>query len=390
MACYSHSKLSTFENCKQKYKFCYIDGIRFEKAKAAQLVLGTVTHATLEKLYSDLKYKKTNSLKDLLNYFDETWEKEWTDEVINPKESEGITEEHFKSMGKKYIEDYYNHYQPFNQIKIIGLETQDKLKLKNGSSYDIRIDKLGCEGSTYYVCDYKTDLKLKDQDTADQDRQLAMYSIWVKKKFKDAKKVVLKWHMLAFDKDVVSERTPEHLEKLEENVVNLIKEIETCKEFPTNVTGLCKYCEYQEMCPSFKHEAEIEKKTAKEFKKDEGVKLVNEYAKLKDQEKQIKEEIETVQTNLIAFSQQHEVNIIYGSNKQASVKEYEKIVWPEENKEKLIELLKKKKLYDKFSMISYPKLNAQVNEGNLDKTITKLSEKEKDYRINLANKKKEE
>lgn len=298
MAIYSHSKLSTFETCKQKYKFHYIDGIKYEKAKAAQLVLGTVVHATMEKLYTDLKFSKTNSLKDLLNFYDEIWEKEWTDEVINPKEAEGIMEEHFKSMGKKYLEDYYKHYAPFNQIKVIGLETQDKLKLKNGSIYDIRIDKLGCDGNTYYVCDYKTDLKLKDQDTADQDRQLAMYSIWVKRKFKDAKKIVLLWHMLSFDKEVTSERTPEHLEKLEDTVVNLIKEIETCKEFPTNVTGLCKYCEYQQICPSFKHEAELETKTAKQFKADEGVKLVNQYAKLKDQEKQLKEELEGTQTNL--------------------------------------------------------------------------------------------
>ena len=144
------------------------------------------------------------------------------------------------------------------------------------------------------------------------------------------------------------------------------------------------------MCPSFKHEAELEKKTAKQFKADEGVKLVNEYAKLKETEKTIKEEIETIQTNLIAYSQQHEVNIIYGSNKQASEKEYEKVIWPEENKEKLIELQKKKKLYDKFSIISYPKLNAQVNEGSIDKNITNLSKKEKDYRINLANKKEED
>ncbi|MEI7961103.1 MAG: PD-(D/E)XK nuclease family protein [archaeon] len=390
MACYSHSKLSTFEACKQKYKFSYIDGIRFEKAKAAQLVLGGVVHKVLEKLYSDLKFNKVNSLKEILNYFETVWGKEWTEEVINPKEAEGITEEHFKSMGKKYIEEYYNHYSPFNQMRVLGIETEDKLKLKNGASYDIRIDKLGCNGETYFVCDYKTDLKLKDQDTADQDRQLAMYSLWVKKKFKDAKKIVLLWHMLAFDKEVTSERTAEHLEKLEENIVNLIKEIESTKEYPTSVSGRCVYCEYKQMCPSFKHEAELEIKTVKEFKADEGVKLVNKYSKLKDIEKETKKEVEEIQTNLIAFSQQHEVDIIYGSNKKVSVKEYDRIMWSDENKEKLEELLKKKGLYETFSMISYPKLNAQINEGNLSKTIEKLSTKEKDYRINLANKKKDE
>lgn len=390
MAVYSHSKLAAFEDCRYKYKLCYIDGIRFERAKAAHLVLGGVVHEVLEKLYSDLKYQKTDSLKDLLDFFDDCWGKEWTDEVINPKESEGITEAHFKSMGKKYIEDYYGRYKPFDQIKIIGLETQDRLKLKNGSYYHIRIDKLACDGGTYYVCDYKTNLGMKDQGDADRDRQLAMYSLWVKKTFRDAKKIVLLWHMLAFDKEVTSERTAEHLEKLEDEVVKLIEEIESARQFPTNVTGRCDYCEYRQMCPSFKHEAELETKTVKEFKADEGVKLVNKYAKLKETESRAKEEAEEIKSDLIAFSVQKEADVIYGSNKKVSVKEYEKITWPEENKEKLAELLKKGGLYEEFSAISYPKLNAQINEGNLGKQITKLAEKEKDYRVNLSNKRKEE
>ena len=59
----------------------------------------------------------------------------------------------------------------------------------------------------------------------------------------------------------------------------------------------------------------------------------------------------------------------------SSVKEYEKIVWPEENKEKLAELLKKKGIYEKLSVISYPKLNAEINEGNVPKPIENLSKK---------------
>jgi hypothetical protein len=46
-------------------------------------------------------------------------------------------------------------------------------------------------------------------------------------------------------------------------------------------------------------------------------------------------------------------------------------------------------LYEEFSIISYPKLNSQINEGNLGKPIEKLSKKEKDYRVSLSNKKGE-
>jgi CRISPR/Cas system-associated exonuclease Cas4 (RecB family) len=115
---------------------------------------------------------------------------------------------------------------------------------------------------------------MKTQQEADEDRQLAMYALWVKKNFKDAITVTLKWHMLAFSKDVESKRSDKELEELEKSVIKLIKEIETTKEYPTNVTALCNYCEYQNICPSMKHKNQLEQKNLKDFKNDDGVKLV--------------------------------------------------------------------------------------------------------------------
>ncbi len=383
MAIYSHSKLSTFENCKYKYKLHYVDFIKPEFKATVEMFMGSRVHETLEKLYKDLKFQKENSLEDLIKYLNEKWDREWADNIIiNKKE---YTKDNYKKMAEKFVTDYYNHHKPFNDITIIGLETEDKLKLQNGSSYHIRIDKFGYKDSTYFVCDYKTNSNLKTQEEADQDRQLAMYALWVNKKFKDARKVVLKWHMLAFNKDVVSERTPRELEALEKETINLIKEIEKCKDYPTNVTALCNYCEYQTMCPAFKHKAETEQKTLKEFKDDDGVKLVDRLVTLKEQYKEFENEIDETQKQLIEFAIQKEIEIVYGSNKKAKITEYYKLKYPED-KEKIIKLLKKHKLYEKFININYLKLNSQILEGNMPKDITKLPKKEKDYRVSLSKK----
>jgi len=383
LATYSHSKLCTFENCKYKYKLHYVDGIKPEFKATIETFMGSRVHETLEKLYKDLKFMKENSLEDLIKYLNDRWEREWAENIIiNKKE---YSKENYKKMAEKFITDYYNHHKPFNDITIIGLETEDKLKFSNGSSYHIRIDKFGCKDNVYYVCDYKTNSSMKDQDEADEDRQLAMYALWVNKKFKDAKKVILKWHMLAFDKDVISERTPKELEKLEKETIDLIKEIEKCKDFPTNVTGLCNYCEYQTMCPAFKHKVETEQKTLKEFKDDDGVKLVDKLATLKEQYKATENEIDETQKQLIEFAVQKELEIVYGSNKKAKVTEYYKLKYPED-KEKIVKLLKKHKLYEKFININYLKLNSQILEGNMPKDIAKLPEKEKDYRVTLSKK----
>jgi len=384
MSQYSHSKLSTFEDCKFKYKLRYIDNIRFESKKAAHFVLGTVVHETLEKLYKDLKFQKLNSLDDLNKFFEERWKRTYTKDVINPKEAEGITEEHFKKMAWKYIEDYYNTYKPFNQLTILGLETSDKLKLANGSIYDIRIDKLACKDSTYFVCDYKTNLSLKEQSEADEDRQLAMYAHWVKQKFKDAKNVILLWHMLAFNKEVTSKRSESELKELEESVIKLIKEIERTKEFPTNPKKSCCFCEYKEMCPSFKHEAKLEQKTLKEYLKDDGLKLVNDFSELKKKKEEIEEKIDETKEDLINYAKQENLDTIFGSNMKASVKEIDKYSCKEENKEKLENELKKKGLEKEYSQISYLKLYSNVEE--LPKSVTKLLDKEKDFRVSLKKK----
>lgn len=387
MTTYSHSRIGTFEQCRYKYKLAYIDKIKVDVPTTIEAFMGDMVHQTLEKLYTDLKFQKLNSLKDLLEFYNKLWEKEYSEDILIAKE--GYTAENYQKMGEKYISDYYEHYKPFNDIKIIGLETEERMMLSDGISYHVRIDKLGFKGDVYYVCDYKTNIKMKTQEQADMDRQLAMYSIWVKDKYPNAKKVVLRWYMLAFDTEVVSERTPKELEKLKEQVLELIHEIEICKEYPTNVTALCNYCVYQSICPSFKHGAELEKKKAKEFKKDDGLKLVDKYAKYQLQKKTAEDEMEKIKEELIEFAKQKEVDVVYGSNKKASVKEYEKVILPEE-KEELIKLLKKKGLYDEFSTLNYMKLTSQLNKGEMDKDITKLTKKEKDYRVSISNKKTEE
>ena len=82
MANYSHSRLNTFEQCKYKYKLQYIDKVKVEVPTTIEAFLGDLVHRTLEKLYGDLRYQRLNSLEDILVYFREAWNKEWTDDIL--------------------------------------------------------------------------------------------------------------------------------------------------------------------------------------------------------------------------------------------------------------------------------------------------------------------
>ncbi|MCX6803046.1 MAG: PD-(D/E)XK nuclease family protein, partial [Candidatus Diapherotrites archaeon] len=134
MSTYSHSKLSTFEQCKHKYKLQYIDKIKVEYPTTIEAFMGSCVHEALEKLYKDLKFTKLNTIEDLIKFYEHVWEKEWSDDIIIVKE---YSKENYKDMGRKFLRGYYKEYFPFNEYTILGLETEDKLRLSDGSLYHV-------------------------------------------------------------------------------------------------------------------------------------------------------------------------------------------------------------------------------------------------------------
>ncbi|MBT4596494.1 MAG: hypothetical protein HOC95_00820, partial [Candidatus Diapherotrites archaeon] len=190
---------------------------------------------------------------------------------------------------------------------------------------------------------------------------------------------VLLWHMLKFGKEVTSVRTNDELKALRKETIGKINEIVTCKEFLPNITRLCDWCVYKHLCPSFKHEAELEEKTVKEFRKDEGVKLVDELVRVKEETSELKAKKEELENDLVEYSKQHEIDTVFGSKMKASVKEGEKLEW---DKTKLEKWLKKNDLYEEYSSLNTFRLNSEVKKGN--KKLDKFAKKEKNYSIRLS------
>ncbi len=403
MACYSHSRISTYENCPYQYKLRYIDRKKPEIPTTIEAFMGSMVHESLEHLYKLKKFKKRVAKSSIIKFYRDLWKKNYSDDILIVKaDKEGVKADNYRKMGEKFISDYYDRMKPFEQMTILGLETMDRMTLSDGNQWHVRIDKLGCDNEgNDFVCDYKTNARMQDQEEADADRQLALYSIWVKDKFKDAKSVKLIWHMLAFNKDAISERTDEQLEKLQQEVVDRIKEIENATEFPTNITALCNYCGFKSECPSFKHEAELEKiEDIKKFKEDEGVKLVDEFSEVKTKLSELKKAQEEFKDKLIAYTKQFGIDVVYGSNKKCSVKEFDKVVMPEgEDRDKFIEMLKEKGLWEDWNMLSYAKVNSGILKGalcghdsgepELDEDIKKMIKLEKSWRFGLSRRKGE-
>ena len=110
--------------------------------------------------------------------------------------------------------------------------------------------------------------------------------------------------------------------------------------------------------------------------------LVDEYEKLENIKKEIETKEEAIKNKIIELAKQKNTEVLFGAHKKCSIKEYEKVVYPED-KTFLIDKIKSKGLYNQYSAISYPKLSSAIVKGNIDFEITSLVKKEKAFRLSL-------
>ncbi len=252
MAIYSHSKLSTFEQCKFKYKLRYIDKIKPTIERSIEAHLGTCVHDSLEWLYREVLNGKTPELDGLIEKYTNKWQEEYKETfLIVRKENEP---EYYFNLGIKFLVDYHLKNKPFDDGT---LETEKRVwvTLHPGSRHKIigYIDRLvyNKEKDEYEIHDYKTSGTIPPQEKLEKDRQLALYSIAIKETYGKGKPILLTWHYLSQNMQVFSRRTDEQLDNLKNEILTLIEEIEQTKEFPTNESPLCQWCEYKSMCPVF-------------------------------------------------------------------------------------------------------------------------------------------
>jgi len=110
--------------------------------------------------------------------------------------------------------------------------------------------------------------------------------------------------------------------------------------------------------------------------------LVDEFEKLEILKKELETKKEELRNKIIELSRQKNTDVLFGTRKKCSIKQYEKIIYPED-KTNLLELINKKGVYDKFSSINYFKLSPAIIKGNIDREIINLVKKEKAFRLSL-------
>ena len=329
MAIYSHSRIETFETCPLKFKFRYIEKVETPIEETVEAFVGSRVHGVLKKLYDDLHYEKLNNLDELLAYYLAEWQKNWSPGVKITRPD--LTEQNYYDYGARCIRNYYERHKPFSDSQTLATELHLTFALDDEGQFKVQgfVDRAARRpDGTYEIHDYKTGRTLPPQKQADSDRQLALYQIGLHERWPDAERVDLVWHYVRHDAILRSTRTPHELDQLRAATIEKIREIEAEEDFEPVKGGHCEWCEYQPVCPVWKHIVAVRTLPPAEFAADEGVKLANELAETKRQLSVLKEREGTLRELVVEFCRQKKVRVIQGSAAQVSVRFGERTVLP--------------------------------------------------------------
>lgn len=289
--------MSSFESCRLQYKFKYIDKIR-SQVETIEAFMGNQVHGALNEFYNLVKNRVIKPKEWLVSKYDELWKKNYHDGIKIVRNE--YSPEDYYEKGKQCLIDYYEEFKNFDQTKIVKTEEPIYFHLRFGEEeypfYGI-LDRLDWNDKEkiFEIHDYKTSATLMSQEEAERDLQLPLYQLALQSKWPEAEKAKLVWHYLLFNKHVEVYKTLEQLDSIQKEMIEKIKQIQSCQDFPPHKSALCDWCDYQDICPLWRHPKKMRALDVNEYKKDPGVKLVMKYSQLEEEINQLKKKIKDIE-----------------------------------------------------------------------------------------------
>jgi len=248
---FSHSRLSSFEDCPKKYEFRYIRKIKrdFESIEA---FVGKRVHEVLERLYKAVGRGHVPTLAQVLRRYGALFDEHYDAERVRVVRTETPVEE-YRANGERALSNFYRTFYPFDADETLGIEERIHFDLDADGRYRILgfVDRIArAQDGVIEVQDYKTGRWVPTQKKLDADRQLALYQIAVAERFGRDEEVRLGWHYLARNQTRTSSRSTAQLAALRSATTGLIERIGRTEAFEPRTSNLCNWCEFNDVCPA--------------------------------------------------------------------------------------------------------------------------------------------
>lgn len=235
---FSPWRLSTFQYDPEKYAMTFIFGQRDNSPRIYEFLVGIAAHEALEVIFKAIKAGRPGkdiTLKEILAEYDKAWKREKAKNRYAARDGWKAAE--YKRRGEDYIRTRYEQMYPFEELgRIVDLEPTVLWQMTDpatGKTYDFKgkIDRLMIKGDTVEIRDWKTHFSPPSLRQLEEDVQLALYAIALKKTRPDlmeGKKIKLAWDFKDFSQEIMADDA--YLARVEEKVFGILRRIDTFVE----------------------------------------------------------------------------------------------------------------------------------------------------------------
>jgi len=375
----SHSSISLYNECPQKYKFRYIDRIP-EKPKH-YFSFGSSVHTALEYFYG-AKEPPAPSLEQVLAYYKEHW--------ISAGYKNQAQEEQYRENGEEILTLFYRKHAPEYHIPLF-VEYNFNMEV-GGVPVTGKVDRVDrLPDGRFSVVDYKTGKALA-KDRIATDEQLTMYQLACEKLLGAEVCRLSFYHLPSLTEHVAERRGASAIRKLENKIVSTADAISRGEFSPAPEEKKCFWCDYKPLCPVYKAQdapAGAENVSEKRFlsasaaagisaaapppaafaAEDDVATLIDRYGDIRAQSKAMEEEARLLKDEIIALFEKKGYVRAFGRKYEAIRAAGER--WEFPDKKKFLEFLKDEGLYERVLAPSGPKVRELLDDAGLDSAVKK-------------------
>jgi putative RecB family exonuclease len=341
----SYSSINTYETCPAKFKFQYED--RIPQAPSAALAFGDSLHRALH-LFHDRPVPVPPSLAELHEMLEISW--------VSSGFAEESEEAMYRTHGRQVLAQYHREAAPGYRIPA-ALEFRFTIEVEGVSLSGVidRMDRI--PGGGYEIVDYKTNRRLPPQSRIDGDLQLSVYHLAAKEVWGiEPERLTL--HYLLPGQRMTTARTAGDVDELRRRIATVAERIGAGR-FEPRQNPLCDWCDYQALCPLFRHREEkrhgdpAPRMTA----------IVDEWIALKRQGREVYRRIDELSALVNAFADEHGYRRLFGSDGAAIDRRPQHVTAPVDDKVRAI--LEPLGLWERVLAVDPAKLNALIESRTL-------------------------
>jgi putative RecB family exonuclease len=341
----SYSSINTYETCPAKFKFQYEDGL--PSAPSAALSFGDSLHQALHRFHSR-PVPVAPELPELLEMLDAVW--------VPGGYRDESEERTYHDHGRQVLAQYHRENADAYRIPA-ALEHRFTIEVEGVSLSGVidRMDRI--PGGGYEIIDYKTNRRLPPQQRIDGDLQLSIYHLAAREVWGIEPERLTLYYLLPGQR-MSTTRTARDVDDLRRRIGTVAERVAAGK-FEPRQNPLCDWCEFQHLCPLFRHR--VEKQQGDPAPRMTAI--VDEWISLKRRGRETYRRIDELAGPINAFAEEHGYRRLFGTDGAAVDRRPQHVTEPDDAQ--LRRILEPLGLWERVLSVDPRKINDLIESRTL-------------------------